>query len=71
MTAAFWPLLAMVELAALLIAVLVCVALAIAGVAVQVLRRRSSSRPARPAPSARAARAQLVEHDDEQDPFPF
>jgi len=38
-TAAFWPLLAMVELVALLGAVLICAVLAVVGLALQLRRR--------------------------------
>lgn len=66
--AAFWPLLAMVELAALFVAVLVCAVLAMAGLAVQ-LRRRRAQGAVRSTGDTHAAR--VAEHEEEPDPLPF
>jgi hypothetical protein len=68
--AAFWPLLAMVELAALLAAVLVCFALGIAGLALQLRRRRAQPRVHRAAGRDDPTPG-LAELDDDADPFPF
>ena len=72
MTGAFWPLLAMVEVIALLAAVVLCVVLGIAGLAVQ-LRRRHAAEPhaTRAVTTAPVASAPQVEQDDDPDPFPF
>ncbi len=71
MTAAFWPLLAMVELVALLVAVLICVALGVAGLTLQ-LRRRRRTEPRAPHPvAAGTSSTPVVEQDDDRDSFPF
>jgi hypothetical protein len=68
--AAFWPLLAMVELVALLAAVLICVALGVAGLAVQLRRRRlAESRATEPVPAGPSP-TPVVEQDDDNDPVP-
>jgi hypothetical protein len=68
-TGAFWPLLAMAELVALLAAVLLCVVLGIAGLAVQLRRHRAEPRATAAATSAPVTSAPLVEQDDDSDPF--